>query len=218
VQKTPFSVLDIPPDADLDVARSRYRKLAREHHPDSSACDDKRDATRVMAELNWAMEELERDPERWRARIGAPIEVIHNTAASKPPVSVSPTLALLNNEDAFVAYVTAAAPGVDAASIRLRYASDVIEVERLPSFGGVANFRIGLAHGVREVATPRRERLELRARGCKPVVVSVAVEPFTALEPEAMSAKPGSNPPVWPWFAAASAALTAVAGLLLFAI
>jgi len=216
VDKTPFSVLDLPPDAGVDAARSRYRELAHEHHPDIARDDEKREATRAMAELNWAMEELERHPDRWRANIGSPIETIYAAGTEKRPVSVSPTLALLNQDNGWVAYVTAAAPDVDESAIRLRYASKVIAVERLASFGGVANFRISLAEGVYELAAPLRERIEVRARGCKPVEVSVAVEAFTMTE--ARQAAAAANPAAQPWFgfAACATALAGVAGLLLY--
>jgi hypothetical protein len=182
VEKTPFSVLDLPPDAGVDAARSRYRQLAREHHPDTASDADKNAATRAMAELNWAMEELEHDADRWRARIGSPREVIDTPGVSKKPITVAPTLVLLNQENGFTAYVTAAAPEIDASAVRLRYASEVIVVERLPSFGGVANFRVSLSDDVRCLDAPLRERLEVRARGCKAAEVSVAVEAFEALE------------------------------------
>jgi DnaJ domain len=197
VEKTPFSVLDLPPDAGVDTARSRYRELAREHHPDTAPGADKDDATRIMAELNWAMEELERHADRWRAHIGSPIELIEPDAVARKPVSVTPTLVLLNGENGFVAYVTAAAPDVDASALRLRYVSDVIDVERLPSFGGVANFRISVAEDVRELATPMRERVEIRAPGCKPVEVSVAIEAFST---------PSAGEPSAGWRAALAAA------------
>jgi hypothetical protein len=180
VDKTPFSVLDLAPDAGVDAARTRYRELAHEHHPDAARGASKDEATRAMAELNWAMEELERHPDRWRANIGSPIETLYATESKKRPVSVSPTLVLLNQDNGWVAFVTAAAPGVDADAVRLRYASEVIEVERLACFGGVANFRVSLADGVRELTAPLRERVEVRAHGCKPVEVSVAVEAFTS--------------------------------------
>ena len=178
MEKTPFSVLNLPRDAGLDAARSRYRQLARVSHPDT-AKGDKAAATRVMSELNWAMDELERHADQWRADIGVP-QPPQPEAATARPISVAPELVLLRAEDGYHAYVTAAAPDVDASTIRLRYASDVIHVERLPDFGGVANFRISLAEGLTMLAAPVRERVEIRARGCEPYELSVAVEAFEA--------------------------------------
>jgi hypothetical protein len=215
VDKTPFSVLDLPPDAGVDAARSRYRELAREHHPDTAPTTEKDTATRVMAELNWAMEELEHHPDRWLARIGSPVETLYAPRAEKRPVTVSPTLALLNQDNGWVAYVTAAAPDVDEAAIRLRYASDVIQVERMPSSGGVANFRISLAEGVRELSAPVRERVEVRAPGCDPVEISVAIEAFVIAEQEANDA-PAADVRSWIEIAGWGAALAAAAGLLLY--
>jgi hypothetical protein len=177
VEKTPFSVLELPPGADVRTARTQYRRLAREHHPDSASRTRRENATHLMAELNWAMEEIERNPSRWG--VHAETEESRHGAEAKP-VSVTPTLVLLDKDNRFAGYVTAAAPGVDGASVRLRYAPNLIAVERLPAFDGVANFRIRLADGVQELAAPARERLEIRAPHCKPVEVSVAIEPFTA--------------------------------------
>lgn len=213
MDKTPFSVLDLPPDAGVDAARSRYRELARKHHPDTARVD-RDSANRVMAELNWAMEELERDADRWRVHIGSPIETIYAPEIEKRPVSVSPTLVLLNQDNGWVAYVTAAAPDVDETAIRLRYASDVIEVERMPCSGGVANFRISLAEDVRELAAPVRERVEVRARGCRPVEISVAVEAFVMTEPREAGAAPGAASRTWLEIAGWGAALAGAAGLL----
>ena len=208
-------MLDLAPDVDVEAARSRYRKLAREHHPDSASSADKGAATRLMAELNWAMEELERNPERWRSRIGSPVETHCAPDAQRRPVSVSPTLALLNQDNGWVAYVTAAAPDIDEPAIRLRYASDVIQVDRMPSSGGVANFRISLAQGIYEVAAPLRERVEVRARGCRPVEVSVAVEAFIMTERrEANQAHASINPRIE--IAVWSAALAGAAALVLY--
>jgi hypothetical protein len=216
LDKTPFSVLDLPPDADVEAARSRYRKLAREYHPDTASPANRQYATRLMAELNWAMEELERDPERWRAQIGSPIEVIYAPMSEKKPVTVAPALVLLNEENDFVAYVTAAAPDVEADALRLRYASEVIAVERLPSFGGVANFRVSLAEGVSELAAPVREWIEVQARGCKPVEVSVAVEAFTTVGGSEVSESSVSVGHPWAEFAGWGAAALGALGLLLY--
>ena len=172
-------MLDLSPDTGVEAARLRYRELAREHHPDTASANDKDAATRVMTELNWAMEELERDAKRWQARIGSPVDLSSEAGAERKPVSVSPTLVLLNQENGFVAYVTAAAPDIDGEALQLRYASAVITVERLASFGGVANFRITLAEGACELPIALRERIEVRAHGCDPVQVSVAVEAFS---------------------------------------
>ncbi len=213
MEKTPFSVLDLSPDAGVEAARSRYRELAREHHPDTASGSDKDVATRIMTELNWAMEELEHDPQRWRVRIGSPVDLSNAAGVERRPVTVAPTLVLLNEENGFVAYVTAAAPDIDGEALRLRYASEVIAVERLASFGGVANFRISLAEGVRELATPLRERVEVRVRGYDPVEVSVAVEAFAAADDEVSATRGRSWAEVAGWATAAAGA----SALLLYA-
>jgi hypothetical protein len=85
----------------------------------------------------------------------------------------------------------------------------------MPSSGGVANFRISLAEGVRELSAPVRERVEVRAHGCDPVEISVAIEAFVITEREANDA-PGADARAWLEIAGWGAALAAAAGLLLY--
>jgi hypothetical protein len=51
------SVLGVEEDApmDLEIAKSHYKKLSLRHHPDCGGTEAK------MSELNWAMEEAERE-------------------------------------------------------------------------------------------------------------------------------------------------------------
>jgi len=69
--RNPFTVLEIPLDATLDVIKGAWRRLARQYHPDVAGADPgadevlERHATRRMAEINAAYRELS-DPERRR--------------------------------------------------------------------------------------------------------------------------------------------------------
>ena len=49
-----YQILDIPPDADFDTIKTRYRTLVREHHPDISG----QDSEDKMAKINRAYEIL----------------------------------------------------------------------------------------------------------------------------------------------------------------
>ena len=49
-----YQILDIPPDADSDTIKARYRELARENHPDVSG----QDSEAKMARINRAYEIL----------------------------------------------------------------------------------------------------------------------------------------------------------------
>ena len=161
------------------------------------------------------MEEIERNAAEWRVQAGS--EPQEHRAPSHP-VSVTPTLVLLSKENRFTGYVTAAAPDVDGSAVRLRYASGLIAVERLPSFGGVANFRVTLAESIRELAAAVRERVELRAPGFKPVEVSVAVEPFATEDAPVLTEIQGGAPRLGVELLAGTAALLAgAAALLLYA-
>ena len=59
-RRDPYRILQVHPDADLDVVRAAYRVLARKLHPDASAPLDEL-AERRMTDLNWAYA-LVRDP------------------------------------------------------------------------------------------------------------------------------------------------------------
>jgi curved DNA-binding protein CbpA len=65
--RNPFAVLGLPVDASTETIKVAWRRLARLHHPDVSVGDPARErtATRTMAEINAAYQEL-RDPARRR--------------------------------------------------------------------------------------------------------------------------------------------------------
>jgi DnaJ domain len=182
VEKTPFSVLDLHPDTDLEIARSRYRKLAHKHHPDNASKADKQAATRVMAELNWAMEELEQNYDRWRnpADGGQRSATLTGDHSSEKPVKVAPTFVVLSTANRFEAVVTAVGDEPDGNDVRLRYESGLITIQRLMPSAGMAKFKISLAPGVHELTYPLNERVYARAAGRKPVELTVAIEPSAA--------------------------------------
>jgi hypothetical protein len=66
--RNPFNVLGVPLDATSDAIKAAWRRLARQNHPDVTSRDlvAERRATRAMAEINAAYQEL-RDPEKRRA-------------------------------------------------------------------------------------------------------------------------------------------------------
>ncbi|HEY7466975.1 MAG TPA: J domain-containing protein [Dehalococcoidia bacterium] len=181
MDRNPFEVLDLPPDAGLEAARKRYRALAREHHPDTASDERRRGAHKAMAELNSAMEELERDFEGWRRRAGVAVaDVLRPASEISAPatITVEPRLLILNAENGFAGYVTAAAPHVAANKMRLRFSTTLLTAERLPGARDVANFRIGLAPSVTHLDEEHSELLEVHADGCEPAHVRMAVSAF----------------------------------------
>src|SRR6266550_7842649 len=62
--RNPFRTLGVSPDAEMEVVRGAYRALARKYHPDANL---EKDSAERMAEINWAMDELERNPDQWRS-------------------------------------------------------------------------------------------------------------------------------------------------------
>ncbi|MFZ5855127.1 MAG: DnaJ domain-containing protein [Chloroflexota bacterium] len=64
-RRDPCQVLGVPPDASPAAIKAAWRRLAREHHPDLAIADPAaaRSATRRMAEINAAYEELRRRAE-----------------------------------------------------------------------------------------------------------------------------------------------------------
>jgi DnaJ-like protein len=61
--RNPFRTLGVSPDAEIEVVRGAYRALAHKYHPDANL---EKDSAERMAEINWAMDELERNPDQWR--------------------------------------------------------------------------------------------------------------------------------------------------------
>ena len=184
MERNPFDVLNLPADAGLEAAKASYRALARKHHPDSAPEREKDRATKAMAELNWAMEELERDLEGWRRYADDPLAGIISFEQERPeqPITVEPRLVILDQKNNFTAWITAAGRGVTSEDLKLRYASGLILVERASPLSGVTNFRVRLAPGVTELAQEQSETVEIRAPWSAPVSVRVAVAPFTTAD------------------------------------
>src|SRR5262245_12546956 len=67
-KRSPYDVLGVEVDASGPTIKAAWRRLARQHHPDTTGGDAQaaRAATRRMAEINAAYEEL-RDPVKRRA-------------------------------------------------------------------------------------------------------------------------------------------------------
>ena len=59
-RRDPYRILQVQPDADIDVVRAAYRVLARKLHPDAGVPLDEV-AERRMTDLNWAYA-IVRDP------------------------------------------------------------------------------------------------------------------------------------------------------------
>lgn len=61
----PFKVLGLATNAEPEVIRAAYRALARKYHPDA-ANGNAAELNERMAEINWAAEELAKNPASWR--------------------------------------------------------------------------------------------------------------------------------------------------------
>jgi hypothetical protein len=66
-ERDPFDILGVSPEAEIEVIRAAYRALARKYHPDSNLGTHPTTLNRYMAEINWAMQELDVRLEMWRA-------------------------------------------------------------------------------------------------------------------------------------------------------
>ncbi|MGA3030659.1 MAG: DnaJ domain-containing protein [Candidatus Limnocylindrales bacterium] len=76
--RNPFVVLGLSPDSTMESIKTAWRRLARQHHPDIASGDPavERRATRTMAEINAAYQEL-RDPEKRRVHRDAAARAAH---------------------------------------------------------------------------------------------------------------------------------------------
>jgi hypothetical protein len=173
----PFAILNVEPGVSLEAARASYRKLARQHHPDVVPEHERERATKMMAVLNEAMADLERDFEGWTRRFTA--AVLQTDAPSAGVLSVEPRFVILSEANGFEAFVTVATPSGDGRQIGMRYREGLIVAERLRvGSRGVANFRLRVSPRLRVLGQPERVEVELVAPGHAAVNVTVAVEPF----------------------------------------
>lgn len=69
LDKNPFEVLGVTPQAELVVIHAAYRALAKMYHPDVQQGLSPEEAGKRMSELNWAWEELRQDLAGWRVRV-----------------------------------------------------------------------------------------------------------------------------------------------------
>ena len=173
----PFALLNVEPGVSLETIRSSYRKLARQHHPDMVPEHERDTATRLMAALNEAMGEIERDFEGLSRRLGRAPQSVDE--AYRGVLSVEPRFLILSEANGFDGFVTVATPSGDGRHIGLRCDSGLIVAERLRvGSRGVANFRVRVSPKLRALEYPERIEVELVAPGLLPAVVMVAVEPF----------------------------------------
>lgn len=91
VQKNPYNILQVSPDAEPEVIQAAYKSLARKYHPDlvgSSASEER------MKELNWAYQILSNPEKRkeWTRKHQRKYESAPNKEAShrQPPSSYAP--------------------------------------------------------------------------------------------------------------------------------
>jgi hypothetical protein len=172
----PFAILNVEPGVSLEAARASYRKLARQHHPDVAPAHERERATKMMAVLNEAMADLERDFEGWTRRF---MVAVSGTSAASGVLSVEPRFVILSETNGFEAFVTVATPSGNGRQIGLRYREGLIVAERLRvGSRGVANFRLRVSPRLRVLGQPERVEVELVAPGNAAVNVTVAVEPF----------------------------------------
>ena len=86
-RRDPYRILQVQPDADLDVIKAAFRVLARKVHPDASTPLNETEQRR-MTDLNWAYA-LVRDPVRrhqWESdrRRAAPPTPAHDRTHGAP--------------------------------------------------------------------------------------------------------------------------------------
>jgi hypothetical protein len=200
VERNPFDVLNLQVSDSLDTARASYKVLARKHHPDTAPESGRATATRLMAEINWAMDELERDLAGWRRLAGgAAVGLLYfEEEPEVTTITVEPQLVILNMANGFSSWVTAAAKGVASRDLKPRYESGLIRLERAHSVSGVANFLVRLAPGVDQLAQEQSETVEITAPVADAVSVRVAVAPFTA-EQAAQLRQAQREPFKYPW-------------------
>ncbi len=155
-QPTPFEILGISPSAEQIVVQAAYRALARKYHPDMNPGISPDELNRRMTKINWAKEELERDLEGWRRRATSSASAAEAADAHKPSgerrtpyrptsiVEVEPQVINLPGRRGSSALFAARASGVEGETIRARFETGTIDVERVDSRQGLATFRVAV--------------------------------------------------------------------------
>ncbi len=192
VTHMPFDVLGVRPEAEPALIATAYKALVRKYHPDANPGLDSREANRLMAELNWAMAELERDLHGWRewaSRRFLPRRALSHAGSSTsewPPPNALAVRQLLEvtphtiwlSERRPSAILTARASAASPQDVRVRFGSG-LDVARLPADGDRSVFRVSL----REAPADKLaiETLEVVAAGFSSRPVFVAIEQRRAL-------------------------------------
>lgn len=115
--RNPFRILGLSPDAEMEVVRAAYRALARKYHPDVAA---RPDAQRLMRDINWAKDELERDAAKWRTKPSA--RTAKQRADSPPPANIT--------QQEFSAYVSQVILIVNRANSAIRVYNALCDAHR----------------------------------------------------------------------------------------
>ncbi len=87
IKHDPHAVLGLEPGASAHAVKAAWRKLARQHHPDVSAGDPAaaRAATKLMAQINAAYEQLRDGGAGSAARRGVDADRGRRRSAGPPP-------------------------------------------------------------------------------------------------------------------------------------
>ena len=194
--RDPFAVLGIAPTAEPAVVDAAYRALARLYHPDVAGGD----STQRMQEINWARDELARDPADWRRRVAEPKPPARARptvgepapyASSAPTVplewvDVEPQVIFLSGIVGAETRFSARAYGVTPAEIRARVPiSAPVLLKRQAHEGSIARFSVAVSEvpqfpGADAYVLP----IEIHAPGYSPNRVFVSIQPVT---PETVS-------------------------------
>lgn len=185
-QASPFEILGITPTAEPEVVTAAYKALARKYHPDLNPGLSHAEFTRRMVELNWAKEELARDLDGWRRRVSKqPTEEVPRedalTRAASPlydrsAVEVKPQVLIIPGKRGSTAVFEASVQGASSSSIRARFKSTCIDVQRLPPGSDCARFRVAVIDDfTSDLRDNAIETIEVVAPGCvNKVFVSIA--------------------------------------------
>lgn len=155
----PFDVLGVPPEAEPSLIAAAYKALVRRYHPDANPELDPREATRAMAEINWAMDELARDLEAWREKASrrflprVTLSRADSNSRAWPPANALAVRQLLDvtphaiwlSERRPSAILTTRAPALPPEEVRVRFGTG-LNVARLPADGDRAVFQVSLRH------------------------------------------------------------------------
>lgn len=200
-EESPFDILGISPNAEPVVIQAAYKAMARKYHPDLNPGVPPGELNQKMARINWALEELERDREGWRARTisssgwhaaePSADSASETSRQSLEPLSIEPQVVALLGRKGSRGDFRVRVPGLSPEEIRARFTDKNIDVQRLTPQGEYAVFAIQVTEDFPSaIPDSSVEGIDIVAAG---TIIGRAFASITPLNPSVLNQQYGGR-------------------------